>query len=46
MQPASSGAEHQPGLPVIPVWLQFVGAAEPRPRGFTAHYLLESCMTR
>ncbi|KAG7267325.1 hypothetical protein CRUP_022259, partial [Coryphaenoides rupestris] len=26
--------------------VQFVGAAKPRPRGFTAHYLSENCMTR
>ncbi len=35
-----------PGLPVIPVSLQFVGAAQPRPDGFAAHYLREDSMTR
>lgn len=35
-----------PGLPVIPVSLQFVGAAQPRPEGFAAHYLPEDSMTR
>lgn len=35
-----------PGLPVIPVSLQFVGAAQPRAEGFAAHYLCEDSMTR
>lgn len=46
LQLASLARDHQPGLPVIPMWLQFVGAAEPRPRCFTAHYLMEDCMIR
>lgn len=46
LEQASLAHDHQPGLPVIPVWLQFVGAAEPRPRSFTAHYLMEGCMIR
>lgn len=39
-------ARYQPGLPIIPVSLQFVGAAKPRPEGFAAHYLCEDSMTR
>lgn len=37
---------YQPGLPVIPVPVQFMGAAKPRPEGFAAHYLRQDCMTR